>query len=70
MEGVVDCTINGYNIEDKSSGTANVIAKKIFAIARNFAKGNSVTVIAKMFSQDNEKLYNELEFVASKLIEL
>ena len=32
IEGVIDCTINGYNIEDSISGTVNVIAKKIFAV--------------------------------------
>ena len=70
IEGVIDCTINGYNIEDSISGTVNVIAKKIFALARNFDKGNSVSVVAKMFPKGNERLLNELEYVSTSIINL
>ena len=70
IEGVIDCTINGYNIEDSISGTVNVIAKKIFALARNFDKGNSVSVVAKIFPKGNERLLNELEYVSTSIINL
>lgn len=70
IEGVIDCTINGYNIEDSISGTVNVIAKKIFALARNFDKGNSVSVVAKIFPKGNDRLSNELEYVSTNVINL
>lgn len=65
---------SNYCYKESNNGNyyESLLPKQIFALARTFKEGNSITIIAKSMNGQNEKismLEQELEFISDKIIE-